>query len=203
MKETYPLQWPDGWPRTFLGDREERKGWKKTERQAIADLELELKRFDVVSSVLTRKDPNEIRGAADPSVAAYFSRKAKSEDFSWQRVLQITNPSPTVEEIETAYRRLVSPYHPDRGGDAEVFRALTKHKEAAIAYAKRLSGATHDHVIAADKYTEARWNIFAISNTVYSFRQMERDGTSVLLDRTLQGFKVLTEGSRVEHATAS
>jgi hypothetical protein len=202
MKETYPLQWPEGWPRTFLGDREERKGWKKTERQAIADLESELKRFDAISSVITRKDPSDIRGANDPSVAVYFSRKSKREDFSWQRVLQLDNPAPSIEEINTAYRKLVAPYHPDQGGDANLFKELTKHKDNAVRYAKRMSGATHDHVIAADKYTEVRWNIFAISNTVYSFRQMERDGTSVLLERTLQGFKVLTEGNHVVTANA-
>jgi hypothetical protein len=201
MKETYPLQWPEGWPRTFLGDREERKGWKKTELQSIKDLETELKRFDVVSSVITRKDPSDIRGANDPSIAVYFSRKSKREDFSWQRVLQLDNPAPSLDEINSAYRRLVAPHHPDRGGDADLFKELTKHKDAAIRYAKRMSGATHDHVIAADKYTEIRWNIFAVSNTVYSFRQMERDGTSVMLERTLQGF-ALTEGTNVVTANA-
>lgn len=38
MKESFPLAWPEGWPRTRLQDREERKGWKKTERQSLKQL---------------------------------------------------------------------------------------------------------------------------------------------------------------------
>lgn len=38
MIEKYPLGWPDGWPRTLLKDREQRKAWKKTERQAIQEI---------------------------------------------------------------------------------------------------------------------------------------------------------------------
>jgi hypothetical protein len=203
MKEAYPLAWPDGWPRTLLKDREHRKAWKKTERQSIEDLELELKRFDTLAATLTRKDPQDFRTAADPSVSVFFSRR-REDDFSWQTALGILNPSPTIEEIDSAFQRLARKYHPDLGGDTEMFVALSKHKAAAIAFINRLSGAAHDFNIACDKYHEARWNILAISNTVYSLRQMERDGTSRLLERALAGFAAqLTEGADREHVASA
>ena len=58
-----------------------------------------------------------------------------------------------------------------------------------LAYVNRLSGVSHDYSIACDKYKEARWNITAVANTVHSLRQMERDGTSRLLERAMEGFK--------------
>lgn len=199
MKEAYPLVWPEGWPRTMLRDREERKAWKKTERQAIADLEAELKRFGVISATLTRKDPSDFRGADDPSVAVYFSRSRK-DDFSWQSALAIASPSPTLEEIDAAFKQKAKLYHTDKGGDLELFLALSKHKEAAIAYVNRRTGVAHDLGIGCDRYSQARWNIFALSNTIYSLRQMERDGASSLLERTLTAYAILPEGK--EEASA-
>jgi hypothetical protein len=188
MRESYPLVWPEGWARTALKDRESRTAWKKTERQSIERLELELKRFGVLSCVITRKDPSDFRTAPDPSVAVQFSRK-REDDFSWQGALGIFNPSPSLDEIESAFRKLAAQHHPDRGGDIETFHALSNHKKAALAYVNRLSGVSHDYSIACDKYKEARWNITAVANTVHSLRQMERDGTSRLLERAMEGFK--------------
>jgi hypothetical protein len=203
MRETYPLKWPDGWPRTAIRDREGRPAWKKSELQAIDVLAMELKRFDVLAWAITRKDPQDIRTAPDPSIAIQFSRK-REDDFAWQGALGITNPAPSLDEIETAFRKLASQHHPDRGGDIETFHALTQHKKAAIAYVNRLSGISHDYVIACDKFKEARWNITAICHTIHSLRQMERDGTSRLLERAMEGFKpALTEGTYVEQSAAA
>jgi hypothetical protein len=203
MRESYPLQWPEGWPRTALKDREERPVWKKSESQALEILAVELKRFGVLSAQVTRKDPHDIRTAADPSVAVLFSRK-RDDDFSWQGALRISNPAPSLEEIETAFRKLASQFHPDKpGGDDETFIALSKHKKNAIAYVNRLSGSAHDYVIACDKFRQANWNITAISHTIRSLRQMERDGTSRLLERALTGFAALPEGNHVEHAATA
>ena len=197
LRETYPLQWPSGQPRTPIKDREVRKAWKKTERQAADQLETELKRFGVLASTITRKDPSDIRTAPDPSIALYFSRP-KDEDFNWQHALGITNPAPTVEEIEQAFRRLAAQHHPDRGGDIEIFRALSEHKKNALSFVNRMSGAAHDYAIACDKFTEARWNIAAIAHTIHSFRQMERDGTSRILEQAMEGFRpALKEGINV------
>lgn len=190
MKETYPLKWPDGWPRTMLKDRETRTAWKKTERQAIELLEKELEHFGAVGIMLTRKDPTDIRFASDPSVAVYFAR-TQEEDLSWQGALGIQNPAPSIEEIETAFKLLARKYHPDnqQTGDIETYHALDKHKKNALAYVNRMSGHSPNYGIACDKYKETRWNIAAIKNTIHSLRQMERDGTSRLVERAMEGFK--------------
>jgi len=202
MKEAYPLAWPIGWPRTRVQDRESRPAWKKTELQSIAALELELKRFNVLSATLTRKDPTDFRGPADPSVAVHFSRK-REDDFSWQDALGIHNPTPTDEEIDAAYKKLARQHHPDQGGDVEMFRALTTHRKNALAYINRLSGLMHEHAIACDKFKESKWNINAIRMTIHSLRQIERDGTSALLEQAMKGFAALTEGVEHEHAAAA
>lgn len=203
MKESYPLSWPDGWPRTLIGDRESRSAWKKTERQAIEMLELELKRFNTLASTLTRKDPQDFRTAPDPSIAIHFSRK-REDDFSWQGALGISNPAPTIEEIDSAFRKLAQRYHPDnqQTGDHETYIALSRHKKNAVAYVNRLSGSSSDYVIACDKFKESRWNIVAISHTIHSLRQMERDGTSKLLERALVGFSALPERASVNATSA-
>ncbi|MGA3168349.1 MAG: hypothetical protein ABSF14_19785 [Terriglobia bacterium] len=192
MKETHPLLWPQGWPRTRIADREARAAWKKTERQSIEALELELKRFAVLSATLTRKDPSDFRGPSDPSISVSFSRK-REDDFSWQDALGIHDPAPSLEEITAIYRKLVAPHHPDQGGDPEMFRALTTHKNNALAYVNRLSGQTYEYAIACDKFKEARWNITAIRLTVHSLRQIERDGTSALLQQAMKGFAAIAE----------
>jgi hypothetical protein len=206
MKETYPLQWPQGQPRTALKDRESRARWKKPERQAVEQLDVELKRFGVLAATVTRKDPSDIRTAPDPSIALYFSRP-RDEDHGWQHALQISNPAPTIEEVNQAFRKLSTKHHPDSiaqgsGGDLEIFHALSRHKENALAFVNRISGAAHDYCIPCDKFTEARWNILAIAHTIHSFRQMERDGTSGILEQSMEGFRpALKEGTHV--ATAS
>ncbi len=202
MLEKYPLLWPTGWPRTRPQDRESRAAWKRTEHQTIEALELELKRFGVISATLTRKDPSDFRGPSDPSVAVHFSRKHE-DDFSWQDALGIYDPAPTLDAIDAAYRKLAAQHHPDRGGDVEMFRALTTHRKNALAYVNRLIGQAHDHVIACDKFKESRWNINAIRLTIHSLRQIERDGTSALLEQAMKGFAALPEGvDRVESAVA-
>src|SRR6266700_628045 len=207
MKEQSPLLWPEGWPRTPLGNREVRPAWKKTERQTNEALELELKRFGAVAPVITRKDSQDFRTAPDPSIAVWFSRKREEEDFSWQNALRIDNPAPSIEEIESAFRRLAAPYHPDKGCDIETWHALHNHKKNALAYVNRLSGASRDFAIPFDNLKAARWNINAIRMTIHSLRQMERDGTSRLLERAMKGFAAVPEhreaGDVVNAKTAS
>ena len=113
MKESYPLQWPDGVPRTRIKDRKIRKVWKKTERQSIESLDDELETFGAISAVLTRKDPDDKMSAPDPSVALYFARKCE-DDLSWQDALGIDNPAPTADEVREAFNRVALRYHPDK-----------------------------------------------------------------------------------------
>lgn len=203
MKESYPLQWPDGWPRMRIQDREARPGWKKTEKQAIEALEIELKRFGAVAPVITRRDPQDFRTAPDPSIAVWFSRRKEEQDFSWQNALGIENPAPTIEEIENAFKRKAMPFHPDKGGDIETWHALNKHKQNAVSYVNQLSGKARDFCIPCDNFKESRWNINAIRMTVHSLRQMERDGTSGLLERAMKGFAALPAATEERNVIAS
>ena len=204
MRETYPLQWPSGQPRTPIREREFRKAWKKTERQAIEQLETELKRFKVLMSsvVLTRKDPTDILSAPDPSICVWFSR-SKDDDYAWQAALEIANPAPTLDEIGAAFRRLSAKHHPDSiqrgsGGDLEIFFALDRHRKNAIAFVNRTLGIGGEFAISCDKFSETRWNILAAAHTIHSFRQMERDGTSRILEQAMEGFRpALKEGVNV------
>lgn len=198
MKELHPIKWPEGLPRTSLGEREDRRQWKKTYKQACTVLDDELRKFKCFAPVLTLQSPDDFSRAPDPSICVYFSRQ-RAEDFSWQKALGINNPAPSIEEINTAFKRLAAKYHTDRGGDLEIYLALDKHKNNAIAYAKRFNGYQSDYCIPCDKFNETAWNVMAVCNTVRSFRQMERDGTSFLVERSLEGFKAqLTAGAPVQ-----
>lgn len=187
MKVTYPLTWPQGWPRTLIQSRERRAAWKKTESQALSSLDDELRKFGALAWTLTRKDPSDFRTAPDPSIALQFSRK-REQDYSWQAALGITNPAPTMEEINDRFKSLAAKYHTDKGGDLETYLALDAHKQNALAFVNRISGVQHDYEIACDNFIEARWNMTALANTIRSLRQMERDGTSRLLERAMSAF---------------
>lgn len=191
--EKHPLSWPDGVPRTRLQDRQTRNIWKNTMRQAIAALTTELERFGCLTAVITSKDPHDPLGAPDPSIAVYFSRP-REEDFSWQHALQIASPSPTIDEINAAFRKLSAPHHSDAvdrgsGGNIQIWHALQEHKKNALNYVKRRAGETHDLVIPCDRYKTPEQNITAITNSVRSFRQLERDGCDQILERALENFR--------------
>jgi hypothetical protein len=188
MRETYPLVWPVGIPRTRPQDREERRAWKKTERQFLELLEKELKIFKAFGIMVTRKDPSERISAPDPSAAVYFSRRSE-KDFRWQDALGITSPDPSLDQVNQAFRELAKRYHPDlHREDAERMVELNAHRDAATRYIKQLHGEQSQYCIPCDKFEEFKWNIAAIRNTVRSFRQMERDGTSRMVECALQGF---------------
>jgi hypothetical protein len=107
------------------------------------DLAKELDRIKSPNAVISTSVPISVRGTMQPGidprdvgVAIYFS-KPKREDFRWQDALGIHDPAPTDEQILTAYRRLAAQLHPDRGGDLEMFRALTQHRDNALAWIHR------------------------------------------------------------------
>jgi hypothetical protein len=210
MKEAYPLQWPSDWIRTRIQDRREQKAWKKTLRQFRDALEKELKRAGAISFVLSTNVPIAPGGGfvagpdpRDPGVAVYFSRPQK-EDYSWQDILGIHEPDPSAERIRSAYLELTKKYHTDVGGDKEMFLHVTRARDMAMAWHARKEGQTHDLVIACDAFKEVRWNVNAIRMTIAAIRQIERCGTSSLLERAFKGFAALPEGrADVEQAAAA
>jgi len=171
--------------------------WKRTANQYREALAQELRRMGSPSFVISSHVPLNQRGAMTPGVepldvgvAVYFSRKIE-EDFAWQDALGIHDPAPTEDQINSAFRRLAQQHHPDRGGDLAMFQALSKHRDNAIRWVTRNTNQQFDYVIAADQFREVRLNMAAIVNTLKAIRQIERCGTSSLLERAFKGFSAL------------
>lgn len=209
-KEAHPLHWPADWPRTRPQDQKAMATWRRTANEYREELAKELDRSKVVNAVISCNVPLNLRGQMskgveprDVGVAIYFSRPLK-EDFRWQDALGIHAPAPTTEEINAAYRRMAAQYHPDRpgGGDREMFLALTQHRDNAIAWATRESRPP-EHVIACDLFKEVRLNMAAIAFTLKALRQIDRCGTSALLERSFKGFMALAADAGPSREVAS
>jgi hypothetical protein len=198
-KEAHPLFWPEGWTRTRIQDRKPQSQWKKNANEYREALIKEFERMGVTQLVISSNIPLNMRGdlslgiqPLDPGVAVYFSRPQK-EDYGWQEVLGINDPAPSVELIESKYRELARKYHPDTGGDVEMFKIVGQAKRNALDYINRRSGSTYQYVIACDAFKEVRMNLNAIRLTIAAIRQIERCGTSSLLERAFKGFQALAE----------
>lgn len=201
MKEAYPLAWPEGWVRMRIQDRKAQAAWKKNANDSRDLLVKELERWDVESMLISTNIPTKFSGALqtvqeprDPGVALYFSRKLK-EDYTWQDILGINDPAPSLEMIDRAYRDKARLHHPDSGGDIETFKMITAARDKARAWVNQREHQDHQYVIACDTFKEVRWNITAIRLTIAALRQMERCGTSSLLERAFKGFEAIAEKS--------
>lgn len=196
--EAFPLAWPDGWVRTRIQDRKAQSQWKLSVAKYRETLIKECERMGVTSLVISSNVPLNLRGdmtagiePRDPGVAVYFSRPVK-EDYSWQEVLNIHNPDPTLEQIDSAYRELAKKYHPDAGGDLEMFKTVTQQRDRARAWVSQKDSGGQQYVLACDQFKEVRLNLNAIRLTIAAIRQIERCGTSSLLERAFRGFTALT-----------
>ena len=199
--EAYPLSWPDGWPKTRPQDQRKMASWKKTANFYRDSLITELERMKSPSSVISCNIPVNLRGSMTPGieprdvgVAVYFSREMK-EDYSWSDVLQIREPSSATEQqVTEAYRVLALKYHPDKGGDIAMFQKVMEARDNALRWINRKT-AKFDYVIACDSFREVRLNLCAIVQTIKAIRQIERAGTSSLLERAFKGFQALPENA--------
>lgn len=198
-KEAFPLSFPEDWPRTRPQDRRPMAAWKRSANQYRDALTMELTRMECPSAVISSNVPLNLRGSLTPGiepldvgVAVYFSRKIK-EDFRWQDALGIHDPAPTEQQIQDAFRRLAQVHHPDRGGDVAMFQEVTKHRDNALRWVNRKTNNNFDYVIACDQFKEVRLNMAAIVMTIKAIRQIERCGTSSLLERAFKGFSALPE----------
>jgi hypothetical protein len=206
--EHFPLSWPDDQARARPQDQKAMKMWKRTANQYREDLAKELDRVHATVAVISTNVPLTVRGLMTPGVeprdvgvAIYFSKPAK-EDFRWQDALEIRSPAPTEDQIQAAYRRLAVLHHPDKGGDVEMFRSLTQRRDDALRWIHR-STAEPDHVIACDLFREVRLNLAAIAFTLKALRQIDRCGTTPVLERSFKGFMALAQeaGPSVERAS--
>ena len=211
-KEAYPLSWPKDWPRTRLADQRTMNSWKRSANDYREELAKELDRRKAPIAVISTNVPLNARnqmvgtaasGVRDVGVAIYFSMPQR-EDFSWQDGLGIDSPAPSDEEIQAAFRKLAAKYHPDQasGGDREMFLALTRHRDNAMRWAHR-STAEPEHVIACDTFREVRLNLAAIAFTLKAMRQIDRCGTSSVLERSFKGFMALASDAGPSAGVAS
>lgn len=194
--ESYPLFWPQDWPRTRPQDQRSMASWKRSANQYREALTKELDRIRAPVAVISTNVPITGRGQMTPGVeprdvgvAIYFSKPLK-EDFRWQDALGIHDPDPSEESIQAAFRRLAAQHHPDKGGDLEMFRALAQHREHALRWIHRATAAP-EFVIACDTFNQVRLNLSAIAYTLKAIRQIERCGTSSMLERAFKGFMAL------------
>lgn len=197
-KDVFPLSWPEDWPRTRPQDQRPMASWKRTANQYRDALVTELTRMESPSAVISSNVPLNLRGAMTPGieprdvgVAVYFSRKVK-EDFGWQDVLGIRDPIAATEaQVQESFKRLAQVYHPDRGGDIAMFQKVTSARDNALRWINRKTDQNFAYVIAADQFKEVRLNMAAIVMTIKAIRQIERCGTSSLLERAFKGFSAL------------
>jgi len=88
-------------------------------------------------------------GRANVDLTFYVSEQAGTSDveatltarYAWCEVLGVRFPC-SVETIKAEYRRLAFASHPDRGGDAAVFRSVEQAYRAALAYFSKGDDAT-------------------------------------------------------------
>lgn len=201
-KEAFPLAWPSDYPRTRPQDQRAMATWKKTANFYHDALGAELTRIGAVASVISSNVPLNLRGnmtagiePRDVGVAVYFSRKVR-EDFSWQDVLGIRDPIAATEaQIQDAFKRLAQLYHPDRGGDLEMFRTVATARDNALRWLNRKTDQNFQFVIANDQFREVRLNMAAIVMSLKALRQLDRCGSSGLLERAFKGFSALPENA--------
>lgn len=187
VDDLMPLKWPEGWSRTLIDHRKSQAAWKKNfvfYREAVVK---ELERMGVSSITISRNDTSKEK--LDPGVAVWFSIKAVA-DFSWQQGLQLDNPVPSLDEIDSAFRRLAQKHHPDAvangsGGDVAMFHKLSDYRKKARAWVLGDNAQKHDNCIPCDRFMDARQNLAAIRSALAHFRGLERVGIPAILERVM------------------
>jgi hypothetical protein len=191
VSEKTPLKWAEGQERTLIDRRVPKNGWKKTFRQYLDRLALQLDKLGIAEATVSFNPSPMDR--QDPGVALYFS-KPRKQDYSWQVALGIDSPMPTLDEINDAFKRKALPHHPDSDsvrqgkGDPKLWYQFDQHRKNAIAYVK--GTAQTEYVIAVDRCTEPRWNLEAIRRILMAVAVMDEYGNPGTLERTFKGFRV-------------
>lgn len=206
VKDLIPLKWPQGWGRTLLSERRTRANWKKPYDFYREQVVKELTRFGVNAVTISKQDRATER--QDPGVAVWFSLKP-SDDFGWQQLLLLDNPVPSLDEIDSSFRRLAQKHHPDAvqngsGGDVAVFHQLSEARKKARAWVLGENAPVLDNCIPCDRFTDARQNIAGIASALRHFRGLELVDIPAILERVMdRAFKTaLPAHAGVENGAA-
>jgi len=187
VQDQSPLRWPEGWSRTLIEQRKSQAAWKKPFSHYRDALIGELEKLGVRAVTISRNDVAKER--LDPGVAVWFSMKPTA-DYSWQTGLGLDNPLPSLDEIDSAYRKLAQKHHPDAvangsGGDVAMFHKLGDFRKKARAYVLGDNAPSHDNCIPCDRFMDARQNLAAIRSALAHFRGLERLGIPAILERVM------------------
>jgi hypothetical protein len=187
-QETSLLKWPDGFGRTLIEDRRDQRAWKKQWSVYAKGVTEELRKFSAGAVTITRNPSADEK--YDPGVAVWFSLK-RTEDFSWQRGLQIDNPKPTIAEIDAAFKRLAAKHHPDSviggsGGDVKLYMQFDEWRRQARAWVRGDSALDLANCLPCDDFIEARQNLAAIKLILSHLRALERLGNHFIVERIME-----------------
>ncbi len=193
----YPLAWPSDWPRTSVKDQRPNQQWKKSldyyRQSVLGELAaMKVTRFILSTNVPVTNSRGELAESAartinDVGVAVYFERPLV-EDFKWMTTLMLTGV-PTENDIDVSFKRLAMPHHPDRGGDAKLFVVYSEARELGRKWARRTQSPP-SLVLPCDTFKDVRLNLAGAALSLKCIRQLERCGTSQLLERTFQSMTV-------------
>lgn len=187
VSDESPLRWPQGWSRTLIEHRKSQASWKRPfafYRDAVIK---EFEKMGVSAITISKNELSKER--LDPGVAVWFALKPMA-DFGWQTGLGLDNPAPSLDEIDSAYRKLAQKHHPDAvtngsGGDVAMFHKLGDYRKRARAWVLGENAPVNDNCIPCDRFNDARQNLAAIRSALAHFRGLERVGIPAILERVM------------------
>jgi hypothetical protein len=195
-RELSPLRWPQGLGRTLIGDRQNRAAYTKKQLSIyVKSIIDELKLLGADNVEITYNQDRTL-AQKDPGVAVWYSL-TKPKDTSWQTVLRIDNPSPTIDEITKAFKRLVmeSKCHPDQvaagsGGDIKVYMKLEEAWRNAKRYVSGDMSYGLTNCLPCDMFVEVRQNMACLKLQLMHLRAMQRLGNPFVVERIMErGFR--------------
>ena len=180
----HPVRWPEDRPRIRFQDRKAQAAWKLNYGETLKALEKELALAHVTSALATHNS-----GGDDGGVAVWMSRKPVDE-YGWQDALGFIGVVPSEKEIDRAYMERVRRCHPESPTpNIELFRELTKHRDAARRWVRGERTVEHETCMAVDNFKEVRHNLNAVKIVLSSLRAIERCGSPVMTEQAWRGFR--------------
>jgi hypothetical protein len=179
------LRWPDGWPRTLIEHRQSRNAWRKAIMEYQKAITKELIAMKVTAASITFNPPS----VRDPGVAVWYSLES-AEDVSWQIGLQIDNPAPTLDQIDSAFKRLALKCHPDTHPDdpsaLEMFKKINAFRDSARAYILGTAAPRLENCIPMDRFVDVKQNLAGVRLFLSYVRGMERLGGPAVVKRIME-----------------